>query len=93
MKNSPLTTFLLAVLAISAVLSVVFCSLYISSTRNLRKLQGQVTFINTRTAGVTALANDALEYSKNHPEIDPILQWANLKSPKTASATTNKPSK
>lgn len=93
MKDSPLTTFLLAVLAISAVLSVVFCSMYISSSRNFRKLQGQVTFINTRTAGISALATDAIEYSKTHPEIDPILQWANLKGGKSPSSVTNKPAK
>ena len=87
MKNSPLTTFLLAVLALSAVLSVIFCALYISNTRELRNLQGQMTFINGRTSAITSLANETVEYSKTHPAIDPILEAFNLK-PKTASATS-----
>src|SRR3954471_22883597 len=76
--KSPLTTFLLAVLALSTVLSVVFCSLYVSSTRQLRLLQGQMTIINGRTTAITALANEAVEYSKRNPAIDPILEAIGL---------------
>jgi hypothetical protein len=89
--KSPLTTFLLAILALSAVLSVVFCALYVSSTRQLRLLQGQMTFINGRTSSITALANEALEYSKRNPAIDPILEATGLKPSKTPSVPTNKP--
>ena len=91
MKNSPFTTFLLAVLALSAVLSVIFCSLYISSTLQLRSLQGQMNIINNRLNAVSALANEAVEYSKRNPAIDPILEGAGVKQPKSASASTNKP--
>jgi len=91
MKTSPLTTFLLAVLALSAVLSVVFCSLYVSSTRQLRLLQGQMNFINSRTAAITSLANEALEYSKHNPAIDPLLEASGIKPSKTAPPSTNKP--
>ena len=91
MKISPLTSFLLAVLALSAVLSVVFCSLYVSSTRQLRLLQGQMNFINSRTAAITSLANEALEYSKRNPAIDPLLEASGIKQPKTVPLSTNKP--
>ena len=89
--KSPITTFLLAILALSAVLSVVFCVLYVSSTRQLRLLQGQMNFINGRTTSITALANEALEYSKRNSAIDPILEATGLKASKTSPVPTNKP--
>jgi len=88
--KSPLTIFLLAILALSAVLSAFFCARYISSTRQLRLIQGQMNFINSRTTSITALANDALEYSKRNSAIDPILEATGLKPSKT-SVPTNKP--
>jgi len=91
MKTSPLTTFLLVVLALSAVLSVFFCYKYVSSTRELRLLQGQMNFINSRTTAITALANEALEYSKHNPAIDPLLEASGIKQPRTAPLSTNKP--
>ena len=83
--------FLLGALAISALLSVVFCALYIGNVRELRALQSQVTRINNRGAGMMSLANDALEYSKHDASIDPILEWALLKQSKSAPNATNKP--
>ncbi len=74
MKNSPLTTILLALLAISAVLSVVFCLSYNKKTRELRSLQFQVSQINGRTAAVNQLMSDVVEYSKKNHEIDKILE-------------------
>jgi hypothetical protein len=77
------------VLALSTVLSVIFCALYISSTRELRRLQWQMTFINSRTSAITSLANETLEYSKRNPAIDPILEAFNIK-PKTGTPATTK---
>jgi hypothetical protein len=76
MKNSPLTTILLALVAISAVLSLVFCANYIRKSREVRALQYQVTVINTRNAGINQLMNDVLEYSKRTPnrDIDRVLE-------------------
>ena len=91
MKNSPLVTFLLGVLAVSAVLSVVFCALYISNVREYRSLAGQVGAIELRQEALNYLAKDAIEYSKSNPAIDPILESYNLKPSKTASVPTNKP--
>jgi len=76
MKNSPLMTILLALLAISAVLSLVFCWNYIRRSRELRGLQFQVTQINQRNAGISQLMNDVLDYSKRTPnrDIDRVLE-------------------
>jgi len=93
MKNSPLTAFLVAALAVSALLSVVFCAFYISSTREKRRWEGQVEAIKNRNKAVTRLANEALEYSKHDTNIDPILVWANLKAKSPASSSNKASSK
>jgi hypothetical protein len=89
MKNNQLTTILLGLLSLSALASVVLCWLYISNTRELRGFQTQVAAINNNSAVMRALANDAIEYSKRNPAIDPLLVSAGLKSGK--AAPTNAP--
>src|SRR5882724_8891539 len=64
MKNSPLTTILLALLLISAVLSLFFFYKYISKSRELRAMQFQVAQINQRSAGINQLINEVFEYSR-----------------------------
>ncbi len=91
MKNNPLTTVLLGVLTISALLSVGLCWRYVSNTRELRTLQTQAAIINNNRATINALANDTMEYSKKHPAIDPILESVGLKPGKSATSITNKP--
>ena len=76
MKNSPLITILLAVLAISAVLSLYFCYTYVRKTGQIHGFQFQLTDINRRTAGINSLMNDVIEYSKHTPnhDIDHLLE-------------------
>ena len=93
MKNSPSTTILIGVLALSVLASVALCWFYIHNAGELRSLQSNVVGINNRRAAITALANDALEYGQKHPDIYPMLQAAGVNVPKSAAATTNKPSK
>jgi hypothetical protein len=93
MKNSPLITILLGVLAVSALAAVVLCWLNISNTRELRSLQAQATLINNNKAFINALVNETVEYSKTHHEIDPLLESMRLipakaeKTPAVKSAT------
>jgi len=89
MKNDPLTTILLGLLTILALASVVFCWLYVSDTRQLGSLQFQVATVQNNRNVLNALANDAVEYSKKNPAIDPILESVGLKPGK--SAPTNAP--
>jgi hypothetical protein len=79
MKNSPLTSILLAVLAISAVWSIISCLQYINNTRHLRRLQNQVAVIQYRQNAFQALLADTTEYGKTHPQIDPILETIGYK--------------
>jgi hypothetical protein len=91
MKNNSMTTVLLGLLTLSALASVVLCWLYISNTRELRGYQGQAALINNNRAVINSLANDVVEYSKKHPDIEPVLQSVGLKPGKSAPATTTKP--
>ena len=79
MKNSPLTTVLLVLLACAAVGGVVLCGMYIHTTRELRNLQYKVQDINAKQAYMNQLANEAPEYSKRNAAIDPILESAGIK--------------
>ncbi len=89
MKNSPLVTFLLGVLAVSAVLSVIFCAFYVANVREYRSLANQANAIQLRRNAMNALLGDTLEYSKNNAAIDPVLEAFNFR--KSASSPTNKP--
>jgi hypothetical protein len=76
MKNDNITTALNLVLAVLAILGVIFALQTIFRTRELRSLQMQATQANGYRMGVEALANDAVAYSKQNPnsEILHILQ-------------------
>ena len=94
MKNSPLTTILLAALLISAVASAVMCMMYVSSTRELHSLESEAAFMNSNRAAVNALLNDTIEYSKRNPAIVPILESVGVKTGGAAASTPSKsPSK
>ena len=90
MKNSPLLTILLAMLAFSAIFSLVTCYLFVNRSRELRELQFTTQTIEVKKRTAMALANDAVEYSKKNPAIDPILEQVGLK-PKAGAAAPNKP--
>jgi hypothetical protein len=79
MKTDSLTSTLVGVLALSTVVSVVFLFMYAGNSRQLRDMQMQMMFINTRRAAITALVNETVEYSKTHPAIDPVLVSVGLK--------------
>ncbi len=92
MKNSPLTTVLLAITALSAVLSLVFCGLFISNSRQLNRVRTAITAANNNRGFINQLASDMLEYSKKNQAIDPLLEWIGAKPAKAAEgAPSNKP--
>jgi hypothetical protein len=70
MKNDNITTFLNLVLAVLAILGVIFALQTIFRTRELRSLQMQATAANGYRMAVESLANDAIAYSKNNPNSD-----------------------
>jgi hypothetical protein len=82
MKKSPLTTILLGALAASVLASAALCWKYMSHERQRRGLQAQmqneIAALQRRQTSITALANDLLEYSRTHKDIEPILESAGL---------------
>jgi hypothetical protein len=82
-----LAGMLLAAQAIGAAASVMLLSRHVAATRELRTLQAQTVSINNNRAMLRALASDVFEYSKKHPDIEPIL--VSLSSKVGRSATTN----
>jgi hypothetical protein len=89
MKNSPLATILLFIVAVTAISSVGLCCSYVSKARELRSLQAQANILNYNLTYnrnvITALAGEAVEYGKTHPDLEPILVSAGL-GPKGAKA-------
>jgi hypothetical protein len=90
MKSSPLTSILLAALAISAVWSIISCLQYINNTRQIRQFQERVTAIQYRQTAFQALLADTTEYGKTHPKIDPILESIGYKRNTSGAAATPK---
>ncbi len=70
MKNDNITTALTLVLAMLAILGVIFALQTIFRTRELRSLQIQATQANAYSMGVEALANDTFAYSQKNPNPD-----------------------
>ena len=90
MKNSPFNTIFLAAVVVSSLWSVWLCYTVISRTRELRELQARANAINYRQVALQSLANDAIEYGKKNPAIDPLLESLGLKQ-RANTTVTNKP--
>jgi hypothetical protein len=84
MKNDNVTTALTLVLAVLAILGVIFALQTIFRTRELRSLQMQATQANAYSMGVEALANDTFAYSQKNPNAD-ILRILQLIQAKPAT--------
>lgn len=78
MKSNASNSILTILLAISLLLSVIFCLQYTFQARELRRISGQVNHINMYRNWVQALAADCLQYSEKNPAINPILQSVGL---------------
>ena len=91
MKNNPLTTILLAILAVSAVWSAILCLQYISNKRELGAMEGEVAVNSTRQNIDQAILNEAVMYSTNHPAILPVIEALGIKRPAPAPAAPATP--
>jgi hypothetical protein len=70
---------LTAVLVLSSVGSLVMALRFVGSVRDLQGLQLQAAQAQRDRALVTALVNDAVEYGKRNPAINPLLETVGLK--------------
>jgi hypothetical protein len=87
MKNSPLITTLLVGACVLSAAVLVLAAVYESNYRALRNVQPRAVYAQNVQNMVNALANDALEYSKHNPAIDPILVNAGLKKGSAPTST------
>lgn len=90
MKQQSLTILLVGLLLVSAVASVWVSVRWYFSVKKLQNLQGYYLQVNSTRRAVESLANEAVEYSKRDPGIDPILQEFDLK-PKPGAAAAAAP--
>ena len=88
MNKSPLTTILTGALALSAIMSLVLCYLYIQYTREVRTLQGPATQSVMKQNLITPLMNDAVVYSKKNSAILTVFEAAGIKL-QSATATNS----
>ena len=89
MNKSPGTTILLVILVASALTSLIFCGLYIYRSRQLREVKSIVAAAQNDRFLILALGKDVLEYSKQNPAIDPLLQSAGFKARAAAAPAGN----
>ena len=87
MQKSPLTAILLTVLLVNVAATAVLAFGYVWQMREAQRLQMQINGINQARSLVQALANEAVEYSKRNPGIDPLLQSVNLKPARPAQGS------
>jgi hypothetical protein len=91
MKNNPLTTILLGALAISAIWSAILCIQFIRNSRELRAMQADAARINNQQMTAQAILNDAVDYSKKNPAIEPLLETLGVKKPSTPTPNPTAP--
>lgn len=82
----------MAFLAFSALVSLFLCYKCVTNASELSRLQAAAATVNNTRAIMNAVATEALEYSKTHPTIDPILEEAKIKPP-SHPQTAPKPAK
>jgi len=93
MKINPLAAFLMGALFLSSVSAAGFAIWHVISVRAVYKMQPQLAEINVVVARTQMLINEAMEYRKHNPAIDPILQTVNPRASLPASAPTKSPGK
>ena len=82
---------LVGALCLSAILTLWYAWDHHSSIRELQQIYSREAAIANTRAAANSLANEAIEYSRTNPAIDPILFKFDLK-PRSGAALTNQPS-
>jgi hypothetical protein len=87
MNKSPLTSIMTGVLGLSALASLILCYLTITYTHQMRSLRLPLARATLLHNVSVSLAGDALEYSKTHPAIIPVLQASGVQVSPAPSST------
>jgi hypothetical protein len=91
MKSNALASLLTGAIIVCALISGWVFLRYYLAMKELQKLQGQYVFMNNARTAAQSLANEAIEYSKRNPSIDPILYQYQIKT-RTATNAPAPPS-
>ena len=78
-RNNPVAVALVSALFLSALAACWFAVWWFLSARQLQALEFQYQAMTQVSAAIQSLANDALDYSRRNPAIDPLLQQFDLK--------------
>lgn len=87
MKNNTANMVLTVLLAVSLLLSVVFCLQFMFRVREYRSITGQINVINAERGRIQQLAAECIQYGEKNSDINPLLEAVGLKA-KTAPAGT-----
>jgi hypothetical protein len=82
---------LVGALCLSAILTLWYAWDHYSSVRELQQIYSRQAAMGNMRAAANSLANEAIDYSRTNPAIDPILFKFDLK-PRFVPAATNPPS-
>jgi len=84
-RNNPLGSVLVCILFFLALMTCGLAVHYHFTTKEAYELNLRYQGVLRTTDAFQKLVNDTLEYSRNNPDIHPLLQQFNLK-PRTAAA-------
>jgi hypothetical protein len=89
-KSNPLAVVLVTALFLSALASSWFSIWWFLGARELQSLEYQFQSMSQISSAMQSLANDAVDYGRRNPAIDPLLNQFDLK-PKPAPAPATQP--
>ena len=90
-KSNPLAVVLVTALFLSALASSWFSLWWFLGARELQGIEYQFQSLNQISSAMQSLANDAVEYGRRNPAIDPVLNQFDLKPRPAAAPATPQP--
>ena len=90
-KSNPLAVVLVSALFLSALASSWFSLWWFLGAREMQAIEFQNQSLVRVSSAMQAIANDAVEYSRKNPAIDPVLVQFELK-PRSRSSACSAPS-
>ena len=91
-KHYPVAVALVTALFVSALAACWFAVWWFLGARQLQALEFQYQSMTQTSAAVQSLANEAIEFSRRNPAIDPLLQQFDLKPKAATTAAPAAPS-
>ena len=85
-KSNPLSVILVSVLFLSALASCWSAAWWFLGARELQALEYEFQSLSQTSTAMQSIANEALEYSRRNPSIDPLLVQFELKPRPAAPA-------